>query len=63
MISFFFTYFFIPETRHRSLEDMDLIFGDVAAHENKERFAAIAENVGTEVDDQEFVKQVIQQVD
>jgi hypothetical protein len=42
---------------------MDLIFGDVAAHENKERFAAIAENVGTEVDDQEFVKQVIQQVD
>lgn len=35
LIAFFFTYFFIPETKGKSLEDMDEIFGDTAAHEEK----------------------------
>jgi hypothetical protein len=37
-----FTYFCIPETCGRSLEDMDLVFGDTAAHEEKARLFAIA---------------------
>ncbi|OKL63028.1 hypothetical protein UA08_01939 [Talaromyces atroroseus] len=37
LIAFAFTYFVIPETRGKSLEDMDLIFGDTAAHEEKQR--------------------------
>ena len=37
-----FTYFFIPETCGKSLEDMDLVFGDTAAHEEKARLFQIA---------------------
>ena len=37
-----FTWFFIPETRRKSLEDMDVVFGDTAAHEEKERLFEIA---------------------
>ncbi|TVY42665.1 MFS glucose transporter [Lachnellula occidentalis] len=32
-----FTYFFVPETRGKTLEDMDEVFGDTAAHEEKQR--------------------------
>ncbi|PNY23877.1 D-xylose-proton symporter [Tolypocladium capitatum] len=32
-----FTYFFVPETKGRSLEDMDVAFGDMAACEEKMR--------------------------
>lgn len=42
LLAFFFTYFFIPETRGKSLEDMDKVFGDTAAHEEKARLFAIA---------------------
>lgn len=37
-----FTYFFVPETRGKSLEDMDVVFGDTAAHEEKKRLFNIA---------------------
>ncbi|KAJ6103869.1 hypothetical protein N7486_004091 [Penicillium sp. IBT 16267x] len=36
-----FTFFCIPETRGKTLEDMDLIFGDTAAHEEKKRIKRI----------------------
>lgn len=45
-IAFFFTYFFIPETKGKSLEDMDEIFGDTAAHEEKQRLFNIAASLG-----------------
>lgn len=41
-----FTYFFVPETRGKSLEDMDMVFGDTAAHEEKARLAEIAAAMG-----------------
>lgn len=41
-----FTYFAIPETRGKSLEDMDAVFGDAAAHEEKARLFAMAARVG-----------------
>lgn len=41
-----FTYFFVPETKGRSLEDMDRVFGDVAAHEEKKRLYDIAAELG-----------------
>lgn len=41
-----FVYFFVPETRGRSLEDMDAVFGDVAAHEEKTRLFGIAAELG-----------------
>lgn len=41
-----FTYFFVPETRGRSLEDMDRVFGDVAAHQEKRRLFDIATELG-----------------
>jgi len=37
-----FTWLFVPETRGKSLEDMDVVFGDTAAHEEKERLFEIA---------------------
>ncbi|TVY76163.1 MFS glucose transporter mfs1 [Lachnellula suecica] len=36
-----FTYFFVPETRGKTLEDMDEVFGDTAAHEEKQRMRQI----------------------
>jgi sugar porter (SP) family MFS transporter len=40
-----FTFFFIPETRNKSLEDMDEVFGDTAAHEEKTRLYQIVEHL------------------
>ncbi|KAJ4610287.1 hypothetical protein HRR85_006059 [Exophiala dermatitidis] len=37
-----FTLLFVPETRGKSLEDMDVVFKDTAAHEEKERLFEIA---------------------
>ncbi|RDW79677.1 hypothetical protein BP6252_04315 [Coleophoma cylindrospora] len=51
LLAFGFTYFFVPETRGKSLEDMDLVFGDTAAHEEKTRIAQIeAQLRGVRVD-------------
>jgi hypothetical protein len=51
LLAFAFTYFFIPETRGKTLEDMDLVFGDTAAHEEKERIRTIeAQLRGVHVD-------------
>lgn len=51
LIAFAFTYFFIPETQGKTLEDMDLVFGDTAAHEEKERIKTIeAQLRGVHVD-------------
>lgn len=41
-----FTYFFVPETRGRSLEDMDAVFGDSAAREEKARLTEVAASLG-----------------
>ncbi|KAL4935119.1 hypothetical protein BDV06DRAFT_229123 [Aspergillus oleicola] len=41
LLALAFTFFFIPETRGKTLEDMDLIFGDTAAHEEKKRIKRI----------------------
>ncbi|KAL2865080.1 sugar porter family MFS transporter [Aspergillus lucknowensis] len=41
LLALAFTFFVIPETRGKTLEDMDLIFGDTAAHEEKERIKRI----------------------
>lgn len=46
ILAFFFTYFFIPETRGKSLEEMDVVFGDTAAHEEKTRLFNIAASIG-----------------
>ncbi|OAA66919.1 D-xylose-proton symporter [Niveomyces insectorum RCEF 264] len=46
LLALVFTYFFIPETRGKSLEDMDLVFNDTAAHEEKVRLHEIAEAMG-----------------
>ncbi|EXK78915.1 MFS transporter, SP family, sugar:H+ symporter [Fusarium oxysporum f. sp. raphani 54005] len=46
LLAFLFTYFFVPETRGKSLEDMDLVFGDTAFHEEKARLMEIASSMG-----------------
>ncbi|KAH7159252.1 general substrate transporter [Fusarium sp. MPI-SDFR-AT-0072] len=46
LLAFLFTYFFVPETRGKSLEDMDLVFGDTASHEEKARLMDIASSMG-----------------
>ncbi|CAG8973945.1 hypothetical protein HYALB_00007474 [Hymenoscyphus albidus] len=51
LLAFGFTYFFVPETRGKTLEDMDLVFGDTAAHEEKTRIMQIeAQLRGVQVD-------------
>ncbi|KAK7725745.1 hypothetical protein SLS57_003811 [Botryosphaeria dothidea] len=46
LLALLFTYFFVPETRGKSLEDMDAVFGDTAAHEEKARLFNIAADLG-----------------
>ncbi|KAF5965511.1 major facilitator superfamily transporter [Fusarium coicis] len=46
LLAFLFTYFFVPETRGKSLEDMDLVFGDTTSHEEKTRLMEIASSMG-----------------
>lgn len=46
LIGLVFTYFCVPETKGRSLEDMDVVFGDSAAQQEKERLFAIAASLG-----------------
>lgn len=41
-IAFFFVWFCVPETKGKSLEDMDVVFGDNAAHEQKLQLFQIA---------------------
>jgi MFS family permease len=48
LIAFFFTWFFIPETKGKSLEEMDVVFGDTTAHEEKTRLYTIAASLGLE---------------
>lgn len=46
LIAFCFVWFFVPETKEKSLEDMDEVFGDTAAHEEKARLYDIAASIG-----------------
>lgn len=46
LLALVFTYFFVPETIGKSLEDMDVVFGDTAAREEKTRLFEIAASVG-----------------
>ncbi|KAK3185943.1 hypothetical protein K4F52_005398 [Lecanicillium sp. MT-2017a] len=46
MLALAFTYFVVPETKGKSLEDMDEVFGDTAAHEEKARLFTIAAELG-----------------
>ncbi|KAK2595639.1 hypothetical protein QQS21_006610 [Conoideocrella luteorostrata] len=46
LIAIAFTYFCVPETKGKSLEDMDIAFGDTAAHEEKARLFTIAATLG-----------------
>lgn len=41
LLAFGFTYFFVPETMGKTLEDMDVAFGDNAAHLEKDRIREI----------------------
>ncbi|EAW09267.1 sugar porter family MFS transporter [Aspergillus clavatus NRRL 1] len=57
LLALAFTFFCIPETRGKTLEDMDLIFGDTVAHDEKERIVQIeAELRGTRSVDQDLDK-------
>ncbi|KAJ9655980.1 hypothetical protein H2201_008679 [Coniosporium apollinis] len=51
LLALAFTYFFIPETCGKSLEDMDVIFGDNAAHKEKARLYQIAAELRSETAD------------
>ncbi|KAH6686943.1 general substrate transporter [Plectosphaerella plurivora] len=46
VLAFFFTFFCVPETRGKSLEEMDEVFGDTAAQEEKTRLMEIAASLG-----------------
>ncbi|KAK7207551.1 putative MFS sugar transporter [Myxozyma melibiosi] len=48
LLAFFFTLFVIPETRGKSLEEMDLAFNDNTAHEDKQRIIMITSTLEEE---------------
>ncbi|KAF9889775.1 hypothetical protein FE257_006865 [Aspergillus nanangensis] len=67
LLALAFTFFFIPETRgktlSKTLEDMDLIFGDTAAHEEKQRIVQIEAELRSAgaTDDDTMAKPFVQQ--
>ncbi|OJJ52555.1 hypothetical protein ASPSYDRAFT_706431 [Aspergillus sydowii CBS 593.65] len=64
LLALAFTFFCIPETRGKTLEDMDLIFGDTEAHEEKQRIKHIeAELRGLPIDIDEDLKPRAQQTE
>ncbi|KAJ5153281.1 uncharacterized protein N7482_009759 [Penicillium canariense] len=64
LLALAFTFFCIPETRGKTLEDMDLIFGDTAAHEEKERIKHIESELrGTQIDEDDDLKPVNHQTE
>ncbi|CZT08041.1 probable transporter (major facilitator superfamily) [Rhynchosporium agropyri] len=57
LLAFAFTYFFVPETCGKTLEDMDLVFGDTTAHEEKQRLREIeAQLRGVQIDGNDVEK-------
>lgn len=48
LIAFVFTWFVIPETKGKTLEEMDAVFGDTTAAEEKARLFHIAQSLGLE---------------
>ncbi|EFE43024.1 MFS monosaccharide transporter, putative [Trichophyton verrucosum HKI 0517] len=57
LIAFVFTYLFVPETRGKTLEEMDSVFGDTEAHEEQKRIMQIEASLrGTAIDDSDAVK-------
>ncbi|KAH7916636.1 general substrate transporter [Hygrophoropsis aurantiaca] len=46
VLAFLTTFFFIPETRGRTLEEMDAAFGDKATDKERERMEAICRELG-----------------
>lgn len=62
-LALLFAIFVIPETRNRSLEEMDEVFGDTAATQDKERLAALADEIGHKSPDDDSVKQVVHHVE
>ncbi|PWY82210.1 general substrate transporter [Aspergillus heteromorphus CBS 117.55] len=64
LLAFGFTFFFIPETRGKTLEGMDLIFGDTAAHEEKRSIIQIEAQLRATHDqliDRNFLKPIAQE--
>lgn len=41
-----FVYFVVPETKGKTLEEMDLVFGSITAQEDKEALDAVRAEVG-----------------
>lgn len=45
LLSFVWTYLFVPETNGRSLEQMDMVFNDISGEEDEARRAAIENEI------------------
>ena len=48
LLMFLWVFFFLPETRYKSLEEMDLVFGDNSGAADQERMEQIMAEVGLE---------------
>lgn len=55
-LAFIWTYFFIPETKGKSLEQMDEVFGDFSSLAEEQRRERIERGIMAQARNEEFVE-------
>jgi hypothetical protein len=63
LLMFLWVFFFLPETRYKTLEEMDEVFGDNSATVDRERMQEIMAEIGLEQTPQQIAERLSDEKD
>lgn len=63
LLMFLWVFFFLPETRYKTLEEMDEVFGDNSATADRERMQEIMGEIGLEQPPQQIAERLSDEKD